>query len=585
MIALYLFPVLVVLLTTLSFMAGGAVSVWQWWAAFAIAVGIGFFRRPWREGVRGMVILFCAMLATCMLSGMMIAPGWRDEVWCHLPAVRLLAAGWNPLEVRAPEAFQSAYGFGLSDMKLLHVLFQPKAVWIFNAVAGSFTRDFLCPMLPILVFLFSVTLVEVWHGLKSSVGHRALAAVVLYAVIPTLACAVDAVVALAAIGLLMSMWSAIARKGVRPLSLTVFTFWLCAAKGSGIAQAAVYWSVFVVVVLCRRLPSRQVIGSLAVSLALALTVCFSPFVTSWVDYGHPLYPNRTADAEKFPAVDLLADFLTDRNDDAREMGYWGTFVYAYVSPALSNAYYARKTGRPDFQAKRSVNKHYPTDCQDQTFAVDPSVRIVFWICIAILSVWGSAAGRMVSGMVLLSLLAVPYPLFGYLRYAPQFFCPLVFVTVLAGNLECRVPRLVLLSSVCLSLCAVHPYNLARQLVDTAANIRERAALEWLLAGGRGNLPSEVFYPTKYSKAFVSLCFRDHEVLSKVAVRGLPDGQRSFRHYRALTRAPGSLFRYRGDSVFREYEQSTRIFPPEGGVCARWLYVFKTFLVVAPRLAI
>ena len=169
MLRLFLvFPIAVVLLASVAFLFGGCCAAWQWWLATAVAVASGFWRRTARDGVRTGLIFLSWMAIVWVGCGLAVAPNWFDESVYHIPAVRMLADGWNPLFVSTPEELLRATGFEATDFRVDHVLFMPKIVWIFSAVAYFFTNDILNPLVPILWFLVPAVMMRVWRSMEGT---------------------------------------------------------------------------------------------------------------------------------------------------------------------------------------------------------------------------------------------------------------------------------------------------------------------------------------------------------------------------------------------------------------------------------
>ena len=308
----------------------------------------------------------------------------------HFPAVRLLADGWNPLEVRTPEAFRDAFGFVQGDMEIVHVLFQMKGVWLFNAVAQNFTREFFSPMLPLTLVLFPAVAIRVCRTVQGVVG-RMLAVVVLYFLIPRSFFSLDAALTLSAIGLMASMYAVV--RGCRPdvPVLAGYTAWLAASKLNGIGHAVVIWAVFGCIVFAKHLPVKRLLAAIGLAALVFLPLGITPFVTGAVDYGHPLFPHCSRNPAH-PQIDICADFEWKRNDDMKSMGHLASLANAYVSPSLVRWIVRNATGRDDFLPRNQMFEHYPGLSGDGgVTAVHWSVRILFWISVAFLCCGGKMA--------------------------------------------------------------------------------------------------------------------------------------------------------------------------------------------------
>ena len=208
------------------------------------------------------------------------------------------------------------------------------------------------------------------------------------------------------------MQDALRRKECDWIALTVWAAWMATLKLNGILALSVFAAAFFVATVRRERGAWKVwTGRFAAwTAAVALvagTVCWNPIGTSWRTYGHPLYPFRTADAERFPAKDLTWD-VGSGNDDWREMGRAGRFVHAYLSPRATLAFYRRKLNRPDFAP----------DCEwwHQGVLPDGRVRAALWLLFGVLLLLPAGRPWGIGGLLLLAL--VPDAMVGYTRYQP-----------------------------------------------------------------------------------------------------------------------------------------------------------------------
>ena len=206
MLRLFLvFPMSVVVLAFLAFCLGGRCAAWQWWLATVLAVASGFWRASVRDGIRRGGLFLAWMAVVWIGCGLAVAPNWFDEAVYHIPAVRMLADGWNPLIDCTPEALLRTTGLSAGDFRVDHVVFMPKIVWVFSAVAYFYTNDVLNPLVPILWFLWPAAIMRVWRTMEGApLVWRLLAVPLVYCLVFNSAYVVDAVVQLAAIGLLLS---------------------------------------------------------------------------------------------------------------------------------------------------------------------------------------------------------------------------------------------------------------------------------------------------------------------------------------------------------------------------------------------
>lgn len=481
------FSVAVVMLASASFLFGGCCAVWQWWLAAAVAVASGGWRRPVCEGARG-AFFFLAWLGVFWVgSGVFAGAAWWDEVAYHYPAVRMLIEGWNPIRDCTPESALAAVGLNPGDLWIDHVVFMPKIVWVFGAEAWFFTKDALNPLSPILWFLFPAVVVRIWRSMSDApVVWRLLAVPLLYCLVPNAAYAVDAVVALSAIGLFLTFEEVLSDRGFDPLSMVAYSFWMMGSKTPGLLHGGFFWAVFLSFVLWRRRGELKrllcVVAATAPMLALANA---TPYLTSVREYGHPFYPKYSFDEGRYPVRDLTQDFLSGRNDDAAQMGYCGLYVNAFVSPSLARAWYRWRLGRPDFMPYSQNYTHYPNDppVLDGSCPTRFRMRILFWLSLAWLFAGAGKSWRVPALSVLLCTGAAPSYMLGYVRYVPWWLAPALFAYVDFSRRPGARSRRTLCTLALAFTCTVGPQTLLDRLAYAASRVERRVILADVLEGG------------------------------------------------------------------------------------------------------
>ena len=469
--SLILFPTVVVMLASSSFLFGGTCSLWQWWCAALITAAACFVKcRVCTAAIAG-TAFFAWLAIVWIVCGLSIAPGWFDEIVYHFPAVRLLADGWNPILERDAMAVLKAAGLTQGECKFDHILFMPKVVWVFSAVAYFFTGDLWHPLLPLVCFFLPAVTIRVWRALDgANVAWKILAIPLLYCIVPNSAYVVDAVVALSGIGLLLSFEEALSGRRLDIFSLTVYSFWMMAAKPAGLVHGCLFWAVFLAFAFFwKRMTWRvaPVIASTAIMLAIA---CASPYLTSVHDYRHPFYPKYSFDEKRFPVRDITGDFLSCRNADAARMGYFGQWIHAFVSRDLACSWYRWRLKRKKFKPKSQV-------------FTPPSImlRTTFWLSLAWVFFAGRKSFRPSALMVLVCVGAVPGPMLGYVRYVPWWLAPALFAYIdlssKRGNLAVQtMPALVFAW-----ICSTPPTTLPNRLGYAATLMEHRARLSKLLS--------------------------------------------------------------------------------------------------------
>lgn len=471
-----LFPLAVVLLASLSFFFGGRCAAWQWWTSVALALALPFAARADRRDALkagGLFLVTLAALYGCIR--LTRDSWWVDAVAYHLPATRLLIDGWNPFAAATPSALGAATQIDPNEMRLLHVLFLQKSVWVFNAVAFFFHGDVESVTTPLEFYAYLMTAVVLWRSLDSwHWPFRLLLVLALWVCcaghssevlwIPAMT-VVDDVCAMTIFALMVVMARDLVRRAVSWERLVPLTLLAIVAKSAGALSCFVLWTLFALIVLIRerrsfgRFFARFAVAGAGMAIYFAVA-CASPYFTAWRDYGHPLYPMARAEKDQ-PVYDFVSD-INLANRDFHEMGPVGYFVNAYVSPTLAQGYYRRKLGLDDF---------HPTciywQCMElfakegdgivATTLTTLSERIAIMAALVILLLL--PGWRVVSAMALVMLVAAPGPLYGYMRYFKWAEMLMPFAALALGALvweKCR-PRLgraSLAVSVSLSVLAV-----------------------------------------------------------------------------------------------------------------------------------
>lgn len=197
------FPVVVTVLASVGLLMGGSCAAWQWWGALLGTLAVGIARRAWLGC--GLFIVFLSVV--WLVAGVCVADnGGVDTLTYHLPAIRLLMAGWNPVFASTPEALSASMGVDPAELRLWHVLAMHKGTWVFNAVACLGMRAALCVQFPLFPFLVVLGAGQVWRmGRGAGLWARVLAAIALWLVAPGYAAIADCAVMLGAVALLAAM--------------------------------------------------------------------------------------------------------------------------------------------------------------------------------------------------------------------------------------------------------------------------------------------------------------------------------------------------------------------------------------------
>lgn len=433
------FPVVVTLLAMATLLCGGSVQTWHWWGAVALVCAVPlWFRRSALPSAAAAAVAFALFIGLVwVVAWLQPDRGWFDAIGYHLPTIRLLAEGWNPIRTATPEAIAETMGVNPSEMWFWHVLAMPKSIWIFCAAAAKFTHAPMSLFFPLYPFLFvtaSVSLRRFFGDRPAWV--RILATAVLWSITPLpFFSIVDGAVSLGSVGLLAGMGCAL--KGRRPdwTALIVHSFWMASAKQIGAYSCFVFWVLFSGIWLWQQRQAawpavRRLTCCAALLGGLLCVAGISPYLTMWLNYGHPLYPVKTTDEAVHPAVNIVADF-DNLNADARAMGHLGSFVNAYISPSLAAAYYQWELDRETFVPMGETWSQHGELGSPQRAAT----RIPLLICFAILFLLGGRLERLMGISLTIGLLLMPTVMLGYMRYIPWiWFSALLALHAATGEL-------------------------------------------------------------------------------------------------------------------------------------------------------
>ena len=238
--------------------------------------------------------------------------------------------------------------------------------------------------------------------------------VALVFVLPTVACRlpVDLALSFASCGLLLAMQDALRQKNCDWLALTVWGTWMATLKlngGLGLVVFAIAFAVAKIRKKCRdwkQCSSRLAMWIGAVALMTTL-VAWNPFGTSWLEYGHPLYPYRTVDEARFPTMDLAWD-LKIGNNDYRKMSKAGLLAHAYLGPRPMLAFYRWRLHDDCFDPV----------CPWWKWEEFPTSRFRAGLWLTFLVLFLLPAGRIWGAAGLILLFAVPNSMAGFTRYQP-----------------------------------------------------------------------------------------------------------------------------------------------------------------------
>ena len=422
-IALAAVPLVSVVLASICFVLGLSVSFWQ--GLLPILIGGWMLYRL--TGIRKIVVLYLLVIViSIIISGVFIFCDSYDATICHRPAVVLLAKGWNPVWQSTIPAMQEKLGWDFTGVSLKHIVYQPKAVWIYGAIMYRLT-GIATGELGLFVLLFIVLYITTWRLAShcwpvSKHWQRHLLCITILAM-PKMTQAMSGQVdnVIYAMTLIMSFsFFLFVRTHIRGyLFLALIgAIWLTTTKISGIPIAFMILAVMTVwylhdTVKEKRIAKLKIIVLLTMPfIGLVLLINASPYITNSVNYGSPFYPAHSfVRKHQMKNADLTNDFVG--NEDAEQMGYVGRIAFAYFSKGLTIRYYAFKLGKPDFNPVFKVSE----GCEGfkEIFRLAMIVGCICWL----LSRRTAVDILIVS--IFLSAIFLPTKYIGYARYATQIW--------------------------------------------------------------------------------------------------------------------------------------------------------------------
>lgn len=453
------FPVLVVSLVMLSFLSGGRCAAWQWWASVVAVLGLGarYGRTGWASNAIFLLFIFLFWL----WMGVFITPAIADNATCHLPAIRLLIEGWNPIEIANVESLSAAFNIDPCELQIWHLLCVSKGIWYFNAVAYFFTHETMNLQLAYFPFLLLPMMIEAVRVFRRGHMPWLVTGFVLMALVflpPTIFFAVDVAVAYAGIGFLMTLYETSRTGRWRWLNLLAFSFWMALAKPVAIVHCIEFLLFFAVLLVRER---KDFVRCSCLMLCIVSGFAFfniSPYWTMFRDYGHPLYPTMSADEKKFPSKNLTADFL-DRNEDAKRLGYFGSVANAFLGPNFVRWYYREFKGIDNFSPHCRVWEHYAG--AGARSVLIGSLRWGLLVCGFLVLVMGTRREGKFFLITILGLLTMPSHMIGYLRYTPWW--PVVFAWAALGLASSEKKRM--LACVSCGMLAFTGFRSVASIVD------------------------------------------------------------------------------------------------------------------------
>ena len=329
----------------------------------------------------------------------------------HFPMQDLLRRGWNPVRVATIEDFHQLLG-GLTASET-HTLFLPRLNALCGALVGLSTGLFVADAF--LNCVLVLVLLATAYDFAQRVWRQGRAMSMLFAFSLTFTTKLTSflygyVDYITYAGIMVMLMSAalyfLERKTFDLLLISVAVVVSTLAKSTGLV-------VSVLLCLCM-LPflwkDRRYWCFCAAAAFYVVVVGYSPLITSWINYGCPLYPTMSWSLSH-PAIDITADFTG--NADALRMGYVARSLYAWVSPSATVKLCSIVYGNPDFNPVFTV--FGGVDGFGSGFRV-----LLLASVIALIASKKNIVTAM-CGFIFLTTLVTPLKYIGFSRYFPQMW--------------------------------------------------------------------------------------------------------------------------------------------------------------------
>ena len=410
-------------LACLCFLGGLPLGGWQFWVTLGASLGLAAFvsRRAFRRVLALEALMF-------VLTAFTFTYHHCDAAICHLPMSQFFEEGWNPVRDCSLETVLSYYrAHGITpaenpqlDFHALHVLVDPKFTQVLAAQMQAACRLFTAAAYPLWLTTFAVALLafrtarEVLSAPRwAAVAFAALLCCNTELTVGSLQGQMDLVTynAIAVSALSLVLWE----RTKAPAELLTFFAGLVIVLVSKFTGILCTVFLLAVAAWLGRRDRAMRRGFLLFAASLALFGIL-PYWTSSYWFGSPLYPAHT-----FRAGVALPDITNDfvgLNEEARQMGYFGRMVYAWVSPELALWGCRHWYGNPDFN---------PLWKWDWLTGGSPWYQCLYlWTGVALSFCSRRNAVTLVAWAVFLSFFLLPAKYIGYPRYVAQVHLAVVF---------------------------------------------------------------------------------------------------------------------------------------------------------------
>ena len=425
-VGLLAFPVAIAALAMGGFICGATIGLWQMPVALVMALVSVWFLAEERK-IHVVAWVFCYLVVSLVLAGLSVAYTNPDAASYYRIGTYLLSDGWNPLRVTEVDQVS-----GMVDgwCRPWPITFLPRMAWFFGAVFYRW-----CGFLEIadafnIIVLFAsfFTVGEWFHERLGLSGWRRVALTSIFCLSPHVVGGLfggsfDA----AGYSAFLIALTATDRRQYVPLVLASVV--MGGLKFTGVVFAV---AIFAGAIALDFRNWKKIVSIGALSGILILFLNASPYITSLKNHGGPFYPSHSFVAsERFKdSRNPITCDIGYMNNDAREIGYFGRFGWAYVSQNLVKAYYRNKTGRVDF------NPEFRVSAGIEGFGA--FFRVLFVLSLVGWSLVRCRTINVFLGVIFATVLIQPTFYSGIARYVPQFYLfPWLVALGLAGRFNVR----------------------------------------------------------------------------------------------------------------------------------------------------
>lgn len=403
------FPVFVMAISMLGFALGATIGCWQ--APLGLIASLGFVY--WYADEKKASVIWTAAIIGIgvLLSGACVLYSTADGENYHRPALVLLANGWNPLRATEVADIKDMMGGGFGPW---HVAFLPRMGQILGASLYKIVGFIeVADCLNIIMFVASI--ISVRQLLFNwGLGRYVWLATSLVCVSPVVVRGLYGGMVDSAIYSSFLVAASAANREKMP-QLTFAVLVMSALKYTGVVVGAIVFAAYAF----RTLPDvakfrKWIVMGMLTGISILLLNA-SPYLTSLKNHGGPFYPSHSfVKSERFQEEnDPLAAIFTAMNDDARQLGYFGRFAWAYISQDIVKMYYRHKTGKADFNPRFEVS--------GDVGGFGPVFRLFFVLSLVAVPFIRQRKILFLMGIILLTVLIQPTFYSGYARYVPQFY--------------------------------------------------------------------------------------------------------------------------------------------------------------------